>query len=109
MLLHACHAAHYGHENCLCDRVSSFVGYGKETVWIPWNTLAQLTNTLLKLSCAPSENLNDVMLTIERFLFCYMTRPVHAQIYVDKAWQRLFTKRTNVKAIPPTGAAQNSM
>ena len=33
-----------------------------------------------------------------------MTEPALAQIYVDKARQRLFVKRTNVKAIPPARA-----
>ena len=60
--------------------VSSFVGYGKKTAWSPWNTLPQPTDALLKLSCAPSEIPNDVMLIIEIFS-CYLTRPAHGQIY----------------------------
>ena len=32
-----------------------------------------------------------------------MTRPAHAQIYTKLDNQRLFTKRTNMKTILPTG------
>ena len=50
-----------------CDTVSSFVGYGKKTAWSIWNTLPQLIDALLKLSCELSKIPNDVMLIIEIF------------------------------------------
>ena len=87
-----------------CDTVSSFVGYGKKTAWSIWNTLPQLTDALLKLSCAPREIPNDVMLIIEIYcLVIWQDQYIH--IDIDKVWERLFTKRTNVKAIHQTGTA----
>ena len=87
-----------------CDTVSSFVGYGKKTAWSTWNTLPQLTDALLKLSCAPSKIPEDVMLIIERFVILLYDK-TSTCTDIDKARQTLFTKRTNVKAIPPTRAA----
>ena len=64
-----------------CDKLSSFVGYDKKTGWSTWNTLPQLCDALLKLSCAPSKIPEGVMFIIKRFLILlYMTRPVHAQV-----------------------------
>ena len=87
-----------------CDTVSSFVEYGKKTAWSTWNTLTQLTDALLKLSCAPSDLPGDVMLIIERFVILLYDR-TSTCIDIDKARQRIFAKRTNVKTIPPTRAA----
>ena len=87
-----------------CDMVSSFVGHGKKTAWSTWNTLPQLTDVLLKLSCAPSDVPLEVMLTIERFVILLYDR-TSTCTDINKARQKLFTKRTNVKAIPPTKAA----
>ena len=65
-----------------CDTVSSFVGYGKKTAWSIWNTLPQLTNALLKLSCAPREIPNDVMLIIE--ICCLVIWQVNKEVLLCK-------------------------
>ena len=44
------------------------------------------------------------MLIIQRFIILLYDK-TSACIDIDKARQRLFTKRTNVKVIPPTGTA----
>ena len=87
-----------------CDMVSSFVGYGKKTAWSTWNTLPQLTDALLKLSCTPSKIPEDVMLIIERFVILLYDK-TSTCTDIDKARQTLFTKRTIVKAISPTRVA----
>ena len=56
-----------------CDTVSSFVGYGKKMAWNS-NALPELTETLLKLSCAPSDIQEDVIHTIERFVILMYDR-----------------------------------
>lgn len=71
----------------------------EKTAWTTWNTLPQLTDTLLKLSCAPSDIPEDAMLVIERFVIILYDRTIICTD-IDKARQRLFAKRANVKAIP---------
>ena len=68
------------------------------------NTLPQLTDAQLKLSCIPRDISMDAMLIIERFVILLYDR-TGTCTDIDKAQQRLFVKRTNVKAIPPTRAA----
>jgi len=51
----------------LAATVSSFVGHGKKSAWSIWNTLSQLTDALLMLSCSPSDVPVEIMLLIERF------------------------------------------
>ena len=87
-----------------CDTVSSFVGHGKKTAWITWNVLPQLTDALLTLSCAPREISEDAMHTIERFVILLYDR-TSTCTDIDKARQKLFAKKTNVKQMPPTRAA----
>ena len=94
------------HVHTGCDTVSSFVGYGKGRhhgapgIRIP----PQLNDALLKLSCAPYKIPEDVMLIIEIFaILLYNMKSTCTDI--DKAKQRLFTKRTYVKTKAPTRAA----
>jgi len=87
-----------------CDTVSSFVGHGKRTAWSTWNPLPQLTDALLQLSCMPSDIPVEAMLVIERFIILLYDRTSVCSD-INKARQKLFVKRTNVKAIPPTKAA----
>ena len=57
-----------------CDTMSSFVGHGKKTTWSTWNVQPQLTDAMLKLSCAPSDIQEDIMYTIERFVILLYDR-----------------------------------
>ena len=87
-----------------CDTTSGFAGYGKKTAWSTWKTLPQLTDALLKLPCAPSKIPEDAMLILERFVILLYDK-TGTCIDRDKAQQKLFTKRTNMKAITPSRAA----
>ena len=84
--------------------VSSFVGHGKKTAWITWNVFPELTDALLKLSCAPSCIQEDVMKTIERFVILMYDRTSTCSD-IDKARRKLFAKKNNAKQIPPTKGA----
>ena len=44
-----------------CDTVSSFVGHGKKTAWKIWKVPSEITDALLKLSCAPSDTPEDAI------------------------------------------------
>ena len=87
-----------------CDTVSSFVGHGKKTAWNTWNVLPELTGVLVQLSCAPSDIPEGVMLTIERFVILLYDR-TSICTDINKARQKLFAKRNNIKQISPTRAA----
>ena len=87
-----------------CDTVSSFVGHGKKTAWNTWSVLPELTGALVQLSCAPSDIPEDVMLTIERFVILLYDR-TSTCIDINKARQKVFAKRNNIKRTPPTRAA----
>ena len=87
-----------------CDTVSSFVGHGKKTAWNTWSVLPELTGALVKLSCAPSDIPEDVMLTVERFVILLYDR-TSTCTDINKARQKVFAKRNNIKRIPPTRAA----
>ena len=87
-----------------CDTVSSFVGHGKKTAWNTWSVLPELTGALVQLSCAPSDIPEDVMLTIERFVILLYDR-TSTCTDINKAQQKIFAKRNNIKRIPPTRAA----
>ena len=87
-----------------CDTVSSFVGHGKKTAWSTWNVQPQLTDAMLKLSCVPSDIQENIMHTIERFVILLYDR-TSTCTDIDKAWRKMFAKKTNVKQIPPTKAA----
>ena len=50
------------------DTVSAFVGHGKETPWVAWNSFPELTSALLKLAHAPTEISEQVTHIIERFV-----------------------------------------
>ena len=78
-----------------CDTVSSFVGYGKKTAWNIWNPLPELTEALLKLSCAPSDIQEDVMHTIERFVIL-MYDKTSTCTDIDKARRKIFARKPNV-------------
>ena len=51
-----------------CDTSSAFVGHGKKTAWVAWNSLPELTDALLRLACAPTEIPEHSMQAIERFV-----------------------------------------
>ena len=87
-----------------CDTVSSFVGHGKKTAWKTWKSLPELTDVLLKLASAPSAIPEDVMPTIERFVILLYDR-TNTGADINKARQQIFSRRPNVKQIPPTRAA----
>ena len=63
-----------------------------------------LTGALVQLSCAPSDIPEDVMLTIERFVILLYDR-TSTCTDINKARQKIFAKRNNIKRIPPTRAA----
>ena len=69
-----------------CDTVSSFVGHGKKTAWKIWKVLSELTDALLKLSCAPSDTPEDAMHIIERFVILLYDRTSTCS-KIDKAMQ----------------------
>ncbi len=98
------HALPMFHALTGCDTVSSFVGHGKKTAWSIWNVQPELTDALLQLSCAPSEVPEDVMHIIERFVILLYDRTSQCTD-IDKARKKMFTKKPNVKQIPPTKAA----
>ena len=78
-----------------CDTASTFAGHGKETVWIIWTVLPELTSALLKLSSAPSSIPDDVMHTIERFvILLYDSTSTCKEI--NKARKKIFAKHNNV-------------
>ena len=87
-----------------CDTVSSFVGHDKKTAWNTWNAFPELTDALLKSTCAPSDILEDVMHTIERFVILLYDR-TSTCTDIDKARRKLFAKKNSVRQIPPTRAA----
>ena len=87
-----------------CDTVSSFVGHGKKTAWKTWKSLPELTDVLLKLASAPSAIPEDVMPTIERFVILLYDR-TNTGADINKARQQIFSRKPNVKQIPPTRAA----
>ena len=87
-----------------CDTMSSFVGHGKKTTWSTWNMQPQLTDAMLKLSCAPSDVQEDIMHTIERFVILLYDR-TSTCTDIDKTRRKMFAKKTNVKQITPTKAA----
>ena len=87
-----------------CDNVYSFVGHGKTTAWSNWNVQLQLTDAMLKLSCAPSDIKEDVMHTIERFVIQLYDR-TSTCTDIDKARRKMFANKTVVKQIPFTKAA----
>ena len=74
-----------------CETVSSFAGHGKKTTWAVWNLLPELTEALLKLSCAPEFIPGDVLHTIERFVILVYDR-TSTCTDIDKAHKKLAEK-----------------
>ena len=87
-----------------CDTSSAFVGHGKKTAWVAWNSLPELTDALLRLACAPTEIPEHSMQAIERFVILMYDR-TSTCTDVNKARKKLFAKRSSVQRIPPTRAA----
>ena len=87
-----------------CDTSSAFVGHGKKTAWVAWNSLPELTDALLRLACAPTEIPEHSMQAIERFVIL-MYDQTSTCTDVNKARKKLFAKRSSVQRIPPTRAA----
>ena len=86
-----------------CDTVSSFVEHSKNTAWSTWNALPDLTDALLTLSSAPS--FIDVIHIIERVVILMYDRTSTCHD-INKARRKIFSKKNNVKNIPPTKAAR---
>ena len=87
-----------------CDTSSAFVGHGKKTAWVAWNSLPELTDALLRLAFAPTEIPEHSMQAIERFVIL-MYDQTSTCTDVNKARKKLFAKRSSVQRIPPTRAA----
>ena len=68
------------------------------------NALRQLTDTMLTLSCAPSGIPEDIVHIIEMFVILLYDR-TSTCTDIDKARQKIFAKKSDVKQIPPTKAA----
>ena len=87
-----------------CDTVSSFVGHGKKIAWSTWHALPKLKDALLKLPCALRDILMEAMMVIERFVILFYDK-TSTFSDINKAQQKIYMKRHNVKAIPPTKVA----
>ena len=73
-----------------CDTASSCVGHGTKSAWSIWNTLPQLTDALLKLSCSPSDAPVEIMLLTERFVILLYDR-ISTCTNINKAQEGIFT------------------
>ena len=87
-----------------CDTVSSFNGHGKKTAWAVWSVLPELTGALLKVSVAPDDIPQEVMVTIERFVILLYDR-TSTCTDINTARRKMFAKKHNAQLIPPTRAA----
>ncbi len=87
-----------------CDTVSSFVGHGKKTAWNIWKVYPELTDALLKMSCALSEIPEDVLHSIKRFVILIYDR-TNMCTDINEARRKLFARKSNMKQISPTKAA----
>ena len=82
-----------------CDTSSAFVGHGKKTAWVAWNSLPELTDALLRLVCAPAGIPEHSMQAIERFVILMYDR-TSTCTDVNKARKKLFVKRSSVQRTP---------
>ena len=87
-----------------CDISTAFVGHGKKSAWIAWNSLPELTDALLRLACVPTEIPKHSMQAIENF-FTLMYDRTSTCIEVNEARKKLFGKKFLLQRIPPTCAA----
>ena len=90
-----------------CDTTSQFLGCGKKTAWVVWNSFPDLTDTLVALTLNP--NMFGIeaihMQRIERFVVLMYSKGCGAA-GVNEARLRLFTSGTkSLESIPPTQAA----
>ena len=87
-----------------CETVPSFAGYCKNTAWAIWTLLPELTDSMLKLSTAPSDIAEDVMHTID-ILVILLYDKTSTFKGIDKTRNKHFAKKNNAHLIPPNKAA----
>ena len=90
-----------------CDTTSQFLGCGKKTAWVVWNSFPDLTDMLVALTLNP--NMFGIeaihMQRIERFVVLMYSKGCGAAD-VNETTLRLFTSGTkSLESIPPTQAA----
>ena len=90
-----------------CDTVSHFLGCGKKTAWSAWQSISDLTDTLVALTNHPQELSlqSECMQTLERFVVLMYSKGC-GLVKVNEARLRLFTSgKKSLDTLPPTPAA----
>ena len=90
-----------------CDTTSQLLGIGKKTAWSTWQSMPELTETLLNLTHNPQPFSmdSDDMKQLERFFVLMYSRSCSATS-VDEARLQLFSHGSRtLEALPPTKAA----
>ena len=60
-----------------CDTVSAFVGGGKKTAQVVWNTFSGVTDAFLQLESGTWRFLHMLCLPLKDLLYCYTTAQAH--------------------------------
>ena len=111
-------SAQLGPEKCLalplfhavtgCDTASQFLGCGKKSVWLAWQSTPGLTDTFVALTNEPHSDISpqsQYMRTLERFVVVMYSKSCGLDS-VNEARLRLFTSgKKTLEALPPTQAA----
>ncbi|KAG7158065.1 hypothetical protein Hamer_G028471 [Homarus americanus] len=88
-----------------CDTVSPFAGHSKKAAWATWNAFPEVTTAFLSMASTPSELLDGVLSTLERFIVLLYDR-TSTCCDVNVLRKKLLSRKSrSLEHLPSTRAA----